>query len=340
MMQSSRQSGAVLVMALLIVAVVTSMAVNMAFWFQLNLAKSENRWHGGQAQIYMQGAESLARYLLRDDLENSTIDDLGETWAQEAMPFAVEGGWLTATMVDAQGRLNLNSLGGAITYTNGGYTVDFERLSESQKQFVRLLQTFDEPQLSADEAYQLLEAVVDWTDGDDNVSGSGGAELYHYQQQEPSYNAANQRFFSVTELRLVRHVTPEIYSQLLPLVSVLPDASSININTAPSAVLRGLGNPTDNSPLSLDDAQSLVEARRAQLDSKGEGFEKVEDLFDTAEAAAIFADPDQLPTAGLSVTSEYFEVVAEASIAKQRRRGVSLLRRDAATIATVGRSAF
>ena len=319
-------------MALLIVALVSSLAVSMAFWFQLSLARGENRWHGAQAASYLLGAESMAAYLLKEDLGASKIDHRGEDWAREGIYFPVNerGDGISPALFDAQGRLNLNSLGDKINYNTNSFTAEFSKLSGSQKMFVRLLQSFEKINVTPQEATAILEAVVDWLDTDANVSGSGGAELYDYQQREPAYRPANQFFFSVSELRLVKGITAELFAELEPLLAVLPEQTSLNINTAPVQLLRALGEKDSDKPLSEADASLLDEARQALIDANSgdkQGFESVDDFWAAPEAKTIFAS-DQTDNDGLTVASDYFVLRAESSVEKQRRRLESLLYRD------------
>ncbi len=339
----ARQSGAVLIMALLIVAVVAGLATSMGFWFQLTLARGENRWHGAQAEAYLQGAESLAAYLLQDDYNNSKVDHLGENWAREGVYFPVNerGDGLTPAIGDAQARLNLNSLATKLVYKNQSNTPDFAAFSPAQQQFVRLLQSFDALPVSEAEAVAILEAVVDWIDRDSAVSGQGGAELYEYQQMEPAYHPANQYFYSVSELRLVQGVSAELYQQLEPMLVALPEPVSLNLNTAPLQLLRTLGSKEQQVPLSLAEAESLDAARQARRqtgEGDKQGFASPEEFFQTAEAEAVFGREATLATEGLTVTSHYFQLQVEAAVARQRRTLVSLLQRSETGVKVVGRS--
>jgi type II secretory pathway component PulK len=56
----------------------------------------------------------------------------------------------------------------------------------------------------------LAEALLDWRDEDDEVTGEGGAESDHYERLIPPYAAKNGPFDSVEELLLVKDFTTEI----------------------------------------------------------------------------------------------------------------------------------
>ena len=51
--QRKKNGGAALIMALLIVVMVSVLAVTFSESFNLNVARSENRWYGAQAKNYL-----------------------------------------------------------------------------------------------------------------------------------------------------------------------------------------------------------------------------------------------------------------------------------------------
>jgi hypothetical protein len=63
---------------------------------------------------------------------------------------------------------------------------------------------------SGEEADQVADALLDWRDPDDLVR-SDGAEKDFYQQEGLSYEPANGPFKTLTEMLLVRGVTPELF---------------------------------------------------------------------------------------------------------------------------------
>jgi uncharacterized protein YqeY len=139
-------------MALLIVAVVAGLSIRFASDYQLGLARAEGRWHGVQARAYLQGAESLAAYLLGED--DPEVDGLHEPWAQPLPPFEVEGGWIMATIEDARARFNLNNL--LSQFDQQKAHNDPTRFTTDQRRFLRLLQSFEQAPISEDQAIELL----------------------------------------------------------------------------------------------------------------------------------------------------------------------------------------
>jgi general secretion pathway protein K len=319
-----RQTGTVLIMALLIVAVVAGLSIRFASEYQLGLSRAENRWHGQQARAYLQGVEALAIAWMAED--DPTVDYLGEGWDTE-IPYEIEGGWLAGALSDASSRLNLNSLGRAfppdVTATNP------QRYSEEQKRFIRLLQSFPDLPVTQDEAIAILEAVVDWMDPDDNESGFGGAESFFYQSAETPYRPANGPFMSVDELRLVRYISPELMTLLRNYVTVLPADQGLNINTMPPLLWRTLNATNELVPLAPLDAEQLMELAPA------DGYYK-----DLATLATNWGSIGNgvLDTSGLAVNTQYFWLRTQVSLVDQERIMFSLLHRNGPEIKVVRRA--
>lgn len=97
--------------------------------------------------------------------------------------------------------------------------------------------------LPEDKAVQLVDAITDWRDPDDLLS-LHGAEKDEYKQAKLSYIPRNKPFETVEELQLVLGMTPELYAQLEPLVTVFSNSSAVNPAKAPKALLQGMPNAT------------------------------------------------------------------------------------------------
>ena len=217
-----RQRGVALLTVLLITALVSILAVSMIDRHRLAIARTQQLVGHQQAFAYALGAERHARSLLRADREEDSndppIDSRADRWAEIKEPFEVPFGKIEIHVRDLSGLLNLN---------NTGDLASRDRLR-------RLLTA-----LAVDAA--LADAIGDWVDGDEELSGTGGAEDGTYLLKEPPYRAGNGPFASVSELRLLPEVDEETYRRLLPFVATLPSGvRRINVNTAPGPVLAAL----------------------------------------------------------------------------------------------------
>ncbi len=315
----SSERGAVLIMALLIVSVVAGLAVKFTDEYQLGLTKAESRWHGAQARSYLLAAETVASYVLEMD-PDPAVDYPEEGWGGET-PVELGGVWLFVSITDAQSRMNLNDLAGGNLNSQRAHN-DPERYTEMQRRFIRLLQTFDEEgvPLNPDEAIAVLEAVVDWMDGDNDISGFGGAESEYYLGLDPEYLPANRPFASVEELRLVRHVTPELMELLRPHLEVLPSGLPTNVNTMSPRLLRTINSQEDLLPLSQSQVELLIQGWPV------DGYYPDVNSF---RGDTVWASLGVTPETGtLSVGTNHFAVNTIASLVEQRRAMRSILRRS------------
>ncbi|MCK4377861.1 MAG: general secretion pathway protein GspK [Deltaproteobacteria bacterium] len=81
-----------------------------------------------------------------------------------------------------------------------------------------------------EEADQVTDALLDWRDPDDLVR-SDGAEKDFYQQQSLAYEPADGPFKALTEMLLVRGVTPELFW------GTTPPADSMDIENPPFSLI-------------------------------------------------------------------------------------------------------
>lgn len=318
------ERGAALIIAMLVFALATALVVAMKSEFDRFFQRSVNILFDEQAQAYLRGAEDLASMVLimdydKDKAEALKRDDLQELWAEQAPDYPLDDvGWMRGSLEDLQGRFNLNALAKRLTSEGQpGARVPF---TAAQEQFVRLLRALEEPEVSEQEAIVITESVSDWLDIDSNPSADGAEDDYYYGMT-PAYRAANRPMVSVSELRAVANMTPEIYQALLPWVTVWPqEPATINIHTAPAMVLRSIGADGDLTPLSAAEGQTLAEYREEV------GFKDKGDFF----ANPVFEGRREKMTdigALLGVSTQYFLLDASAEVADRNMRLYSVLHR-------------
>ncbi len=330
------QRGVIMIAVLLIVALVAGLAIKYTSQYQLGLARAEARWHGAQARVFLQGTEEVAKLLFASADLDPNIDYLGEPWSNE-VPIEDEGVSGVAHMEDATARLNLNDMDTQIDPNKPQGQAD--RYSQVQRRFIRLLQTFPDIPLGQQEAESMLEAVVDWQDGDNAESGIGGAEGNYYQGLPDPYLPANAPFTSLDELRLVRgfRELPQLVTRLLPYITVLPPKSGLNVNTLPATntdgqtannLVRSLGSGASLTPLQDADAITFIDNR------PGTGFASVQEIV---EAWNKQFSGQSLDTEGLQVKTNYFWLISTVQLVDQRRSMRSLMMRDQNTIKVLRR---
>jgi len=222
------QDGIAAVTALLVVALATMLAADLAWELHLDIRRSETQLLHNQAMQFALGAEIMAVDALRRDFEddqtaNEFCDYIGEGWDTEmTLPF--EGGTVRGKLSDMQGRFNLNSLAPAGRKDEAAFN-----------QFLSLLNVL---QLERD----LAPRIVDWIDPD-QTEEFGGAEDNAYTSKTPPYRTANTWFTTTSELMAIDGIidlddpSADRYRLLERYVSALPPGEKINVNTAEDPVL-------------------------------------------------------------------------------------------------------
>ncbi len=227
----TRQRGVALIMAVLIVALATILAVSVASEGYMDQRRTSTVMMIDQAYEMGLGAEALAAEILQsDDPKN---DNLTEAWATPMTPVPVlEGaGEIKGYLEDLQGRFNLNNL----------LNPDGTRSDTGVRQFQRLLEL-----LNIDVRYATI--TVDWLDADSNPEFPDGAEDVVYAAQTPAYLTPNMPITRTSELMSEVGMKQDDFLKLEPYIAALPIDSKLNVCTATDKVLDSLkSNGTDYS---------------------------------------------------------------------------------------------
>jgi general secretion pathway protein K len=296
------QQGLALITAVLVVAIVATVATTLALGEQVWFRQAQNMTNRAQAESLRQGALNYAAILLTRDGKDNKTDHLDELWAKPLPPLPVEDGLIVFAVSDAQGRFNLNNL--VQKGKSSKNDVDmFKRLLTSQGLDIGLSET-----------------LIDWLDPDDIVI-SGGAEDADYLSLPQPYRTANQMLQSVDELRLVKGFNAKTVEKLRPYVTALPAPTPVNVNTAPDQVLAALFT---NLPLS---------ALQPILDSRVSKPFAAPDQFITQ--LRLPAGTPQPPTSLYGVNTGYFLVTIDIRYGRLQRRTEALIERPIGKPATV-----
>lgn len=309
----SNQSGAALIVALMVVALVAMLAITLGNDFMVATKRVQHQVYSQQAYTYLLGADGFARKWLLDDIrDDNPSDSEFDIWNAE-LDIPTDQGLLSGQLSDLQGRYNLNNLAGLAVLPTGKYP-------PPQQEFIRLLQTLElEQELDVTTAEELSNALVDWLDIDDDERSPGGAESGYYSDNKPySRTAAGKTMMRVSELRMVKGFSAEIVKALAPYVTVWPmGGGNININTATENVLRSLNADNDLQPLSISDAQYIIEQREIE-----EGLEDGS-VFNKGSLKDI-----KIVTDRVGYTSDYFLLSTETLFLDQWFRLYSVIHRD------------
>jgi len=308
-----RQRGIAAITALLVVALATILAADLAWQLHLDMRRTESALLRSQARQFALGAEIMAADALRKDYESDQQDDEfcdypGERWATElTLPF--EGGTVRGRLTSLQGRFHLNNLAATGTRDNAVF-----------EQFERLLEA-----LGLDPG--LAPKVLDWIDPDQSEV-LGGAEDGIYTLRRPPYRTANTWFTTTTELLAIDGILdPEapddkVFRLLERYVSALPPGEKINVNTAEDAVLISL---------SQDGSTSSAETLKANRPYCS--------LLTGAGDSAFMDDAEGLVDPGfaneyLDVVTYFFQLKVLVTLGTAQLTMYSLLQRDSNGVVT------
>ncbi len=282
MIRHLRVRGVALLTAILITAIVATLATGLSTDNALDVRRTMVLLFHEQGQQVALGAESWVKIILRDDSIDSTTDHLGELWASELPGLPVDNdsvqGAVTGQLTDLQGRFNVNKLVDA----NGEIDEDMV------DQFRRLLVALDlDPRFAG--------IAADWIDTDQDASFPDGAEDPIYTGFTPPYRTANQTLSNASELAAIEGMDKQTMDVLLPHITALPANTTINVNTATPAVLRSLGKNLDEATVA-----GLLELRQDG------GFQDYRQVFANYLDRALQNE--------ISETSNYFQLKAVVQI--------------------------
>jgi general secretion pathway protein K len=319
------QRGVALITVMLIVALASIIAAQMTTRLHTQMQRSTNITFNQQAYWYALGAEAFTkRVLIKAFKDEPKVTHLEQIWAEEGTNYPVDFGEISGQITDLQSCLNLNALhpeaktkdeaakngsGNSSSSSTPKSTASPKNKSSKNKQLPAatvlegLIVNLNIEGIGSFEAEAMVNALTDWLDSNDMITGSGGAEDNDYASREFPYLAANSYLGSVNELRLIEHFTPAVILALTPYVCVLPQNTQhlININTLDAEKPELIQALLDSS---LEDAQEILSSRDSS------GYENLDDFYKLPELGKVKMEKWQ--KAQFVVDSQYFKLKASA----------------------------
>ena len=346
------QRGIALIVVMIAVTVLSIMAALFAFSMKVETRLAQNANSEMEVMWLGRSGVEMARWILANDPPpQEGFTSLMQIWA---------GG--PGSPASSNGILAGFSYKEPVKLGNGQFQI--VKITELESKFniniadqAILDQAMRLVGVDSGEAAAVTASIMDWIDPDNSPSPGGGAESEHYQTLEPPYFAKNQPFDDLSELLLIRGVTPEMYwggvstnrtraafqSRMNPnfardtpqhfvgLVELFTPISSgrLNINTATMTTLQ-----------LLPFVDEIVAAKIIELRSGPDGMDGTED--DMPAGAMGIPIPDVLRSAGLNqnvvqLAAGYctargaaYEVKVDATIGGYTRKFTAILGRVSA----------
>jgi general secretion pathway protein K len=281
--------GVALITALFVTAIATITVVSLTSRQFIDIRRTGNAISSEQAYVYAVGAESIAKeafVMLANSLP--TKADIKQMY-NVPIPVYSEGTLaVSVTLIDMEGRLNLNRLAHS----------DDNKRRQAESTFRRILQKVtNDLGISGVDPATVVNSVYDWID-ENSESRFQGAEDSVYESFEPGYKAANRMMASVSELQLVHgikelplevrkvlfngaEIDDEFKHGLSHYVTVLPDpATTINLNTVELDVLETFSSFWDSAQVAAalaDREQKPIESGDVQNFTTNTAFKPILD---------------------------------------------------------------
>jgi general secretion pathway protein K len=215
-----KQNGAAIIVALFVVSLVTIAAIAMLERFSRNLRSTELIQLSTTSELYAAGSIAWAMEQLNDNWKKQKPNQIVDQTPITSPESTVDHAKISSTIIAADGYFNINNL------KNPDY----------EENFIRLIQIV-QPHISAETAKNITLAVQNWI-----VAGRTNLDEY-YSKQNPAYREPHRPMASMSELRMVKGITPELYLALSPYLSALPEVTPMNVNNVSVPVLMSL-SPT------------------------------------------------------------------------------------------------
>ncbi len=306
----TQQRGVALIVVLLLLALMTTIAANMAQRFTLSLGRSLQKVEHQQAFWYAFGVEQLAKYGIEQSFSESDTVNLSQPWALEDQVFPLDYGEARGQVLDKQACFNLNGL--ARLELTGA---EQERPYLMQA-LISLLVQLDSDDYQAE---VIVDSLYEFLDSDDSVVTISGVEEQTYEALTPAYMTATSLLADASELRAVYQVTPQIMQKSATMICALPtDNFRLNVNT-----LREWQAPL-LSAMTLDEL-SATQAKELIENRPFDGWGSVDEFMSSPAVASLTDRVRQQLKAHLAVDSEYFELDTEILVGDSRVRVRSLL---------------
>lgn len=226
----AHERGVALILALLVLVLLMALVLEFDANARRELKEATAFQEHFKARALTLAGLKAARAILFEDRRVKTLtghntETLTDLWAIPLTNLRIGESRLSAQLYDESSKMNLNSV------AQGGDTL------AGTANIQRLKRLFRRVGVNPD----LVDAITDWVDSDENPRPQG-AESVYYRSLQPPYEASDGPLKTLGEIRLVKGVTEDTLRRLTPYVTIYPQDGQgwINLNTADPLVLQTL----------------------------------------------------------------------------------------------------
>jgi len=308
-LNQSNQRGVALILVLLMISIIVAITIQLNRSTRSEVYEAANLSDGIRLRYVSESGYCAGEAILLAD--KNPFDALTEDWAKtEMLALKSEGLFDNASfkivIEDEGGKVPVNRL-----ISGNGYNTQIRDL------LLRLL-TGPYFRLSQDRAGEVIDAVKDWIDADDEVTGDGAEGRYYADLPKP-YAAKNAPLDCIEELLMVKGMTRELFygtgetPGLVLCLTVFGDGK-ININTAPKAVLRAL-----SAEMTEDAVNRLDEYRRDEKNNLADPawYNRVQGVTGL-----------NIPAGLISVRSDTFRITAVGLQGRMTQQITAIVKRE------------
>jgi type II secretory pathway component PulK len=324
------RSGIALIIVMICIAALSILAGGFAYSMKVETKLAMNARAEGEFLGLAQSAVDYCKAVLAITCPEEPFDALTQFWAGGTGSlcsnelFSVAGhdvdlgyGRFTWKMEDRERRANINIASQAML-----------------DQAMRLIG------IDGAEADALTGEILDWIDRDDNPR-LNSVESFYYETLDPPYRAKNAFMDDISELKLLRSMTPEIYGDPSDLPPPPPPSLREQLRMGfpeeyrPVATLKDLFTPISGGPININTASAevlqlvpFIDANTAQRIVEFREQQPFRNVGEGLLAAGLNQQIGQQIQNMFSVRSATFEAQITAEIKGVKRYYTALIRRN------------
>ena len=242
--------GVALILVILMISIIIAVTLQLNISSRSEIYEAANLRDGFRAAYAAKSGFYAGEALLHED--KNSFDSLNEDWANLEFVSAgsgtfFDGEYFRLNIEDESGKILINSLIKENQQYNDG-------IRDLLKRFLSL------PEFNLDEQQvrDIVDAVKDWIDEDNEVTRFGAENMYYGGLEKP-YSCKNAPLDCIEELLMIKGITEDLYygASETPGIAkylTLHGKGEININTAPNLILKALSDEiTDEMVSNMDE---------------------------------------------------------------------------------------